>query len=133
MVHAYVRGADGNYASAGTLPAPDVAGSQFGAALAIAGDMAYVGAPGEGSGVVHVFRHTTTGWADAGTLSAAGLDAEAAFGSAIAVAGNRIAVGAPRTTACRCFVRTHPMLRPSRAALMRSCSRWQPMQRFAVG
>lgn len=95
MVHAYVRGADGNYASAGTLPAPDVAGSQFGAALAIAGDMAYVGAPGEGSGVVHVFRRTTTGWADAGTLRADGLDAEAAFGSAIAVAGNRIAVGAP--------------------------------------
>src|SRR5690606_31828687 len=95
MVHASVRGADGNYASAGTLPAPDVAGSQCGAALAIAGDMAYVGAPGEGSGVVHVFRRTTTGWADAGTLRADGLDAEAAFGSAIAVAGNRIAVGAP--------------------------------------
>lgn len=95
MVHVYTRAADGSYSAAGLLPAPTIAGSQFGTAIVLAGDLAYVGAPGEGNGMVHVFRRTATGWSAAGHLMAEGLSEGAAFGSSIAVNGNRIAVGAP--------------------------------------
>jgi choice-of-anchor B domain-containing protein len=95
MVHVYRRGADGRYTEAGTLPAPDIPGSGFGTAIAIAGDLAYVGAPGEGSGMVHVFRRAATGWTAAGHLMAEGLGEDAQFGAAITVQGDRVAVGAP--------------------------------------
>lgn len=93
MVHVYTRGTNG-FSAAGVLPAPTNAGSRFGTALALVGDMAYVGAPGQGSGVVHVFRKTTSGWSAAGMITADGLDDRAGFGSAISLDGDRIAIGA---------------------------------------
>ncbi len=95
MVHVYRRGADGRYVEAGTLPAPNTPGSAFGAAIAIAGDRAYIGAPGEGSGQVYVFRRGPSGWTADGQITASGLSEGAGFGSALSVSGNRVAVGAP--------------------------------------
>ncbi|HRP07750.1 MAG TPA: choice-of-anchor B family protein [Gemmatimonadales bacterium] len=95
MVHVYQRGSDGQYSSAGVLPAPATAGSRFGTAVVLEGDLAYVGAPGETGGMVHVYRRTASGWSDAGMLMVDGLDPTAGFGSSISVSGNRIAVGAP--------------------------------------
>ena len=95
MVHVYTRGGDGSYAAAGMLAAPEVAGSQFGAAIALAGDLALVGAPGIGGGEVIVYRRANGAWSLAGKLAPEGLSENAAFGSAIAIDGNRVAVGAP--------------------------------------
>ena len=72
------------------------AADRFGAAVAIAGSTAFVGAPRRGSGVIHVFeRDGEDGWRHAGTIDVAGLAESAGFGEAIAATESRIAVGAP--------------------------------------
>ena len=97
-VFVYKRGADGKYAAAGTLSATGSRpGSQFGGAMALAGDLALVGAPGDSTGgIVFAYHRAADGtWSQTGTLPAEGLAAGDHFGAAIAISGNRAAVGAP--------------------------------------
>ena len=92
------RGADMKWSPSGSLPYARTAGSQFGLAIALAGDLALVGAPGEanGAGMVYAFRRARDGaWSAAGVLPAQGLVAGDHFGSAIAIDGDRVVVGAP--------------------------------------
>lgn len=96
-VQLFKRGADMKYASAGKLEGAKSGGAQFGAALAVVGDLALVGAPGESNGgTVYAFARAKDGsWSPAGTLPAQGVVAGDRFGAAIAIDGNRVAVGAP--------------------------------------
>ncbi|MEK9508857.1 choice-of-anchor B family protein [Gemmatimonadota bacterium Y43] len=102
VVHVYRRGADGSWSEAQRLEAPVSAnGDAFGAAIAIEGDRALVGAPladgaegVEAAGRVFEFRLRDGMWQPFGELAAAP-EAQAAFGSAIALDGDRAVVGAP--------------------------------------
>src|SRR5690606_37760394 len=81
-VQVCTRGANGAWTDAGSLGGAPMARSTFGAAVAIAGDWAFVGAPGGSSGgSVHVFRRTGGRWVDAGTLASADINAGDRFGS----------------------------------------------------
>ncbi|MES1259532.1 MAG: FG-GAP repeat protein, partial [Gemmatimonadota bacterium] len=82
---------------AGVLVGEGRVGSQFGAALALTGTTALIGAPTDsGGGSVRVFRRSPDGsWSAAGTLPASGLVAGDRFGASIAVDGDRAVVGAP--------------------------------------
>lgn len=96
-VQLFKRGADMKYTSAGKLEGAKAGGAQFGAALAVLGDLALVGAPGESNGgTVYTFTRAKDGsWSAAGTLPAQGVVAGDRFGAAIAIDANRVAVGAP--------------------------------------
>lgn len=96
-VQFFKRGADGKYSNAGKLSGSTTGGSQFGAAVAVRGDLALVGAPGESNGgTVYAFTRGTDGnWTAAGTLPAQNIEAGDRFGAAIAIDGERVAVGAP--------------------------------------
>ncbi|MCC7061000.1 MAG: hypothetical protein IT508_12290, partial [Burkholderiaceae bacterium] len=85
-VHSFRRQADGRWAPTGVLVAePRMARASFGTAIALSGDVAYVGAPAEGSGVVYMFRRQDDGsWASAGKLPVAETTISDRFGSAIA-------------------------------------------------
>ena len=96
-VQLFKRGADMKWAPAGALVATHTGGAQFGSAIALAGDVALVGAPGEtGGGAVYVFTRTAdAAWSPAGILPAQGLASGDRFGAAIAMDGRRVVVGAP--------------------------------------
>ncbi len=96
-VHVFRKNATGTWQSDGLLRAATrVMRGDFGRALAVAGDVAMIGAPGEGSGVVHRFRRGADGnWTLAGTVAAEAAEAGDRFGAALAVEGSRLAVGAP--------------------------------------
>jgi len=76
-----------------TLPA----GAQSGAAVAISGDTAVVGAPLENgsSGATYVYYKTGGVWALQEKLTASDGAAGDRFGAAVSIAGNVVAVGAP--------------------------------------
>ncbi len=95
-VIAFQRNAMGKW-SAGTLVAEGRVGSQFGAAMVVAGNTALIGAPTDsGGGSVRIFRRSQDGtWSAAGTLPASGLAPGDRFGASIAIDGDRVAVGAP--------------------------------------
>lgn len=108
-LHTYRKRADGGWERTGMLRAASrPARAGFGSAITLAGDVAYIGAPGEGAGAVHVLRRNADGtWTESGVLpnpSAAPTDR---FGSAIAVDGARLAVGAPGRTTNRGAVLTY--------------------------
>lgn len=96
-VHVFQRGANGVWAAAGVLQAPMRVGrADFGRSLALAGDMAMIGAPRDGNGVVYLFRRGTNGnYSPAGTVTAQNAEAGDLFGTALAVDGTRLVVGAP--------------------------------------
>ena len=76
------------------------ANDRFGAALALAGDVALVGAPGHGeSGAVYAFvRSSEAGeWRQESVLPASDVAAEEGFGTALAFDGAAWLVGAPGT------------------------------------
>ncbi|MGH7578400.1 MAG: choice-of-anchor B family protein, partial [Longimicrobiales bacterium] len=79
-------------ASAGA--APDDA---FGEDVAIAGDLAFIGAPGqaEGAGAVHQYRYAAGEWSAAGELTVDGLPEDAAFGAALVLREDELLVGSP--------------------------------------
>ena len=96
-VQVFRRGADMKWTAAGSLSGPRAGGAKFGTAIALAGSVALVGAPGEASGgSVYVFARGTDGnWSSTGTLPAQGVAAGDRFGTAIAMEKDRIVVGAP--------------------------------------
>ncbi|MEM1269970.1 MAG: choice-of-anchor B family protein, partial [Bacteroidota bacterium] len=94
-VHTYTY-TDGAWASAGMLPAEGVkAGNGFGKSVALAGGMAYVGAPmyNRFQGAVLTFSHDGTAWMAGDEISAAEPSRMARFGGALAVDGSRLWVG----------------------------------------
>ncbi len=70
---------------------------QFGMAIALLGDQAFVGEPSSSKtpgGAVHVYRRTATGWRDTGTaLTMDGAESGAFFGASLAADGNTLLVG----------------------------------------
>ena len=77
-------------------PAP-IAGTGFGSAVAIAGDLMAVGAPLQSDtvGRVHVFQRGTSGWALSATLQAPDAAAGDRFGASVDIASGRVFVGCP--------------------------------------
>lgn len=95
-VHIYRREADQWRWTSTVLPDQRPGRAEFGAALAFSDNRLLVGAPGDGGGVVYLFRRGSDGTFRAdGKLPGEGVGPNDRFGSAIAVEGNRIAVGAP--------------------------------------
>lgn len=103
IVYAYRRGPDGRWTEAQRFRAPTSAsGDAFGAAIAMSGDRALVGAPfaagGDGTleaaGRVFEYRLRNGTWQASGELPVEA-EAQASFGSAITMDGDRVLVGAP--------------------------------------
>jgi choice-of-anchor B domain-containing protein len=94
---------DGGWQAAGELAADDVAeGDRYGLALAVSGDVALVGAPGqaEGLGAVYAFARGGDAWEQAGRLEVRGLAANDGFGQTIALNGSdEVFVSAPNRNA----------------------------------
>ena len=81
------------------VPDQHSVGDRFGTTLALAGDVAVVGAPGDDSaapdaGSVHLFRWTGGGWVWEAELTAADAEPNDAFGSSIALSGDDLFIGA---------------------------------------
>jgi len=105
MVYAYRRGADGSWSEAQRFEAPASAnGDAFGAAIAMRGDRALVGAPfadggvdagaAESAGRVFEYRLRDGIWEASGEL-AVQVEAQATFGTSITLSDDRVLVGAP--------------------------------------
>ena len=81
------------------IQAPDVAAdSGFGAAVAVDGGWAVVGAPMDGDadeGSAHIYMNGPDGWALAQSLRPADAAADGRYGSAMAMEGEWLAIGAP--------------------------------------
>ena len=103
-LYVFERSGSGDWQQVGRLTAEDVApGTNFGAALALSGGVAVVGAPGRrarsrqvqytGQGTAHVFTNAGGDWTSQGTIT--GGNEGAAFGTSVAVHGDEILVGAP--------------------------------------
>jgi len=72
---------------------------EFGAAVAIQGNVAVVGAPGDsplgfGTGAAYVFVKTSSGWQQQQKLTASDSASHKFFGASVAIDGDRIVVGA---------------------------------------
>jgi choice-of-anchor B domain-containing protein len=96
----FVRGAGGEWTQVRRLaPVGQEGRVQYGAAVALVGNMLFVGAPGltENTGAVYAYRRGADGsFAPAGRLSATGAERNAQFGAALHVSDDgRLLVGAP--------------------------------------
>jgi hypothetical protein len=95
-----VRGA-ARWSEQAKLTASDAAAfDYFGNSVAIAGDLAVIGAPGDDAGgadagSVYVFARRRVAWSEQAKLTAADAAPGDQFGGAVAVAGDTIVVGAP--------------------------------------
>jgi choice-of-anchor B domain-containing protein len=89
--------ADGGWRLSGRLtPTSAAPGDRLGSAVALAGDIALVGAPGRGAaGTVFVFRRSNGAWRELETLAPADLPDGARFGATLVARDGRAAVGAP--------------------------------------
>ena len=97
-VYAYEVAPDGEAQAVGRLASPAPEGAdRFGAALAAAGDLLVVGAPGSdgGRGAVYRFERAGDTWRPAGAFVLEGLTAGARFGASLALAGSMLFAGAP--------------------------------------
>ena len=103
-VYVFERSDAGDWQEAGRLPADGEPETNFGSSIALAGELAVVGAPGRrargrqlqfnGQGTVHVFADSDEGWISQGTLEAGGEGT--GFGSSVAIHGDHeVFVGAP--------------------------------------
>ena len=115
MVHAYQRGAGGQWVQRGQLqPSDGMEGDGFGAAMVFTTHGVLIGAPrwnGDGSdqeqtGRVYHFRMSDGGWEEVGALESAP-EPSANFGSSLAASGDRVLIGAPGADASRGAVYTH--------------------------
>jgi hypothetical protein len=98
--HVFKR-VDGQWLEQATLLAGDGAPlDQFGAAVAVSGERALVGAPfdddaGNGSGSAYVFHFDGSGWTQEMKLTAVEAEGADEFGRAVALSGGVALVGAP--------------------------------------
>ncbi len=98
VVHAYHRMAHGPWHHVQVMqPANGAAGDAFGAAIAIDGAMAVVGAAGahDGMGTAYVMQRTADEWREVARLIPADTATVRGFGSAVAINGDRLLIGAP--------------------------------------
>jgi len=98
-VQVFERASDGAWRSVGDLEPPRLrASARFGSAMAVRGDLALVGAPGQSGGTVFVWSRQTDGiWALEATLTSERVGSGSGFGSSVVFIGDHeIAVGAPR-------------------------------------
>lgn len=97
--YVFERGADQRWQQTATLSVSDaVADDGYGAAVAIFGDFAFVGAPSrkEEPGSVYVFARGADGsWSQSARLSAGAAEARAGFGRSIAAEDGTVYIGAP--------------------------------------
>jgi choice-of-anchor B domain-containing protein len=97
-VHLFAPGSGGGWDPAGSLVPPDAeVGGEFGAALALSGDLLAVGAPSVGGarGEVHLFRRTGAGWTHEARVRLSDARPEDRFGSVLAVHGGVVLAAAP--------------------------------------
>lgn len=94
------------YSGLPLLRAP-IAGDGFGSALALHGNVAVIGAPGEngGTGAVYVYRYGDVAWVEELRLTPDSPIRGGRFGSSIAFDGYTIVVGAPSAEAAYVFKR----------------------------
>jgi len=95
--YVFERGADG-WVQQALLSVPGlVATDGFGAQVALAGDWAFVAAPGQNNrrGAIHTFRRSGSEWSVAGTLESTVTRAGAGLGAAMSVRGDWLVAGAP--------------------------------------
>ncbi len=99
VVRVYERGLDGAWSAAGSLEAGDLrANARYGAAMAVSGGLAAVGAPGQGSsGTVYLFARGADGaWSREAALDMPALDRGAGLGASVLFIGDdELAAGAP--------------------------------------
>ena len=117
------------------LPAGDAdAGDEMGSAVAILGDVAFVGSPGrsEGTGAVSVYELRGGTWSFARTLQGDGTNAGDRFGSSISVDGDGALVGAPGSLPAMLPAVPAPDLRAGSAHLFeRSGGAWEETARLS--
>ena len=70
------------------------AGSRLGQSVAISGDYAVVGAPGNGSGSAYIFKRNGTTWVEQQKIIALDANSDDNFGTSVAISGDYIVVGA---------------------------------------
>ncbi len=103
-VYVFERSDAGSWQERGLLPADGAPDTNFGSSIALSGELAVVGAPGQrarsrqvrytGQGTAHVFANSDGGWTSQGTLSAG--DEGTGFGTSVAIHGDHeVFVGAP--------------------------------------
>ena len=99
-VFVYRKAASGSWERTGMLRAATrPARAAFGTAITLSGDMAYIGAPGEGAGAVYVYRRTADGsYESVSRMAGEGTEVNDAYGTSIAADGDRLAIGAPART-----------------------------------
>ena len=71
------------------------AGTTFGSAVAIDGDLAAVGARNS-AGSVHIFRHEPTGWTEETQITASDAALNDEFGTSVSICEDLVLIGAPR-------------------------------------
>ena len=101
MVHLFTRNEDGWQAVGSVVASVEndsLPAEAFGDAVAVHGDILFVGAPRQdkAAGAVYVFRRTREGWSQAAVITASDGAATARFGSAMAFDGTDLIVSAPR-------------------------------------
>ncbi|TAJ18579.1 MAG: hypothetical protein EPO68_07650 [Planctomycetota bacterium] len=95
----FERGPNGWVQTAQLFADPTSCVANFGASVAIHGDLAFVGSPldsthGLNSGAVHVYERTASGWQSVAKLEGSDASTEDQFGYAVAFDGQRLAVAA---------------------------------------
>ncbi|MHC4717869.1 MAG: choice-of-anchor B family protein, partial [Planctomycetota bacterium] len=110
VVYVFEKSGSGTWREVGRLRAEDGKTGAFGAAIAMSGDLALIGAPERGggfgfgggapadgpSGAVHVFRRDAEGaWSKHQTIAGSDIQAGDRFGASIALDGERAVIGAP--------------------------------------
>jgi hypothetical protein len=98
--YVFVRSGTGWSEQAKLLPSDGAAGDGFGVGVAVDGDSAVVGAPGDddqgsASGSAYVFVRSGTTWSEQAKLLPSDGGAADHFGTSVAVDGDTVAVGAP--------------------------------------
>ena len=95
----FTKSADGSWSQAAQLAVTDTSKKgRLGTSVALSGDVAFLGAPGEmdGHGAVYVFRKTESGsWTRQQRLANPDTAQGIGFGSALDVDGSKLLVGAP--------------------------------------
>jgi choice-of-anchor B domain-containing protein len=135
--YVFERSAAGEWREAARLADPAAApGDQLGSAVAIAGNVILVAAPGrgEGKGAVLVFRRGASGWSLEATLAGSGTASGDRFGSSIALDGARALVGAPGPIPGLSGFGDQAAPRPGQAyVFVRTGTTWREEARLALG
>jgi len=95
------RGSDGSWSQSASIAISDtsIKEGELGASVALSGNTAFIGAPGEqeGVGAVYVYKRTNAGsWSQQARLANPDTAQGLSFGHALAADGNRLVVGAPQ-------------------------------------